>query len=93
MKTIFRILANKYVLATAVFVVMLLFFSPYDFFTMRDARKELDDLNGKIEFLNAESERMNKELNTLSTDTAAVEKYARELYHQKKDGEDVFVIK
>lgn len=93
MKTVFRILANKYVLATAVFVVMILFFSPYDYFTMKDAHKELDDLNEKIEFLNSESDRMNKELQTLSTDSNAVEKYARELYHQKKDAEDVYVIK
>lgn len=77
----------------AVFVVMILFFSPYDYFTVKKAQKELDSINEKITFLNAEADRMNKELSLLATDTVVLEKYARELYHQKKDGEDVYVVK
>lgn len=93
MKTALRILANKYVIATIVFLVMMLFFSPYDYFTMKAAKRELDEVNEKIDYMNKEADRMNKELATLATDTATLEKYARQLYHQKKDGEDVYVIK
>jgi cell division protein DivIC len=93
MKTTLRILANKYVIATIIFLVMMLFFSPYDYFTMKAAKKELNDINEKIDYLNAEADRMNNELATLVADSITLEKYARQLYHQKKDGEDVYVIK
>lgn len=93
MKIALRLLTNKYIIASIVFIVMVLFFSPYDYFTIRKAQAELDEVNEKIAFLNKESDRMNAELSTLITDTAALERYARELYHQKKEGEDVYVIK
>lgn len=93
MKRILKIIANKYIIASLVFLAMILFFSPYDVFTLQKSQKELDALKEKISFLNSESDRMDAELISLEKDTAKLEKYARELYHQKKDGEDVYLIK
>ena len=92
MKTILRIVTNKYVLALVIFGLMILVFSPYDLFTIRDSQKELDDINTKIEFLNVQSDSMDAELNKLKTDPATLEKYARESYHQKREREDVYIV-
>ena len=93
MKRTLKLLTNKYIIATLVFFSFILFFSPYNIFTLREEQKTLDDLNEKIEYLNAESDRMNQEIKLLEHDPVALEKYARELYHQKKDNEDVYIIK
>lgn len=92
MKTLFKIITNKYVLAFVIFGLMILFFSPYDLFTIRDSQNELDDINAKIEFLSNQSDSMDTELQKLKTDPATLEKYARESYHQKREGEDVYII-
>lgn len=93
MKLLLKLLANKYVIATAVFIAMMLFFSPYSYFTMRSARQELEEINSKIAFMNQAADSMQNELDALNKDAAVVERYARELYFQKRDNEDVFVIK
>ncbi|HTO16548.1 MAG TPA: septum formation initiator family protein [Edaphocola sp.] len=93
MKRTLKFITNKYLIATLVFIGLILFFSPYDIFTIRAEQKTLQELNDKIEYLNSESDRMNNEINQLETDTLALEKRARELYYQKKDNEDVYIVK
>jgi cell division protein FtsB len=92
MKTVLRIITNKYMLAIVVFALLMLFFSPYDLFTIRESQKELDELNNKIEYMTLESDSMDTELQQLKTNPEVLEQYARESYHHKKDGEDVYVI-
>lgn len=85
-------MTNKYVLAIVVFALLMLFFSPYDLFTIRESQRELDELDTKIEFLNTQSDSMDAALQHIKADPQALEQYARENYHHKKDGEDVYVI-
>lgn len=35
---------------------------------------------------------MDKELNDLNSNNSKLEQYARERYHEKQDGEDVYII-
>ena len=86
-----KILTNKYFIATLAFLLLMLFFDQNDWFTQRRRGKELEDVEAKIDHLRSESARMNKELDDLSR-PEKLEKLAREKYHEKRDGEDVYII-
>jgi cell division protein FtsB len=84
---------NKFFLATAVFVVWMLFFDKNDVFTQYQRRKELREIkNSSIYF--ADQIATERKISTeLKNNPAAVEKLAREKYLMKRDNEDLFLIK
>lgn len=92
MKKVFKVLANKYLLVGVAFVAWTVFFDQNDWMTLQQRQKELNGIKGNISYLNTEIDRMNKEKNDLLTNPAKLEKYARENYRMKHDGEDVYVI-
>ncbi|SJZ79892.1 FtsB family cell division protein [Sediminibacterium ginsengisoli] len=92
MKKTASILTNKYLLASGFFVVWMLFFDQRDFFEQRGKKAELRKLEQQKQFYLREIEKANKELVDLQSNPAALEKFARERYLMKKDGEDIFVI-
>ena len=55
-------------------------------------REELHEMNTKIEYLDKEVSRLQAEKKALQTDSATLEKYAREKYYMKTQHEDVFVF-
>ena len=92
MKKITKILTNKYVLAGAFFLVWMLFVDQRDFFQQRERKAELEKLEAKKRYYQTEIDKARKTLTDLQTDPAALEKFARERYLMKKDGEDIFTI-
>jgi len=92
MKKIIRFLTNKYFVATAFFVVWMLFFDQRDFFQQRERQAELDKLEAKKRYYQEEIAKTKKELEDLQNSPAALEKFAREHYLMKKDGEDIYII-
>lgn len=70
----------------------MLFFDQNDWFTQHERESELRHTQEKIDHLNGEVVRMEKELNDLNGSNARLEQYAREKYHEKRDGEDVYLI-
>ena len=92
MKKVLSILTNKYLLVSAFFVVWMLFFDRRDFFEQRDRTTELKKLESKKKYYEQEIEKARKELDELQNDPAALEKFAREHYLMKKDGEDIYLI-
>lgn len=90
MKRIIRIVTNKYLLALAAFGII--YFSQTDWETLQQGQRELKSVKENIAYLNAEIARMNKERTDLKNDPASLEKFAREQYHMKHEGEDVYVI-
>lgn len=85
-------LYNKYLLATAGFAIWMLFFDRNDIFVQRERGNELKALaQNKTYFIQqiAEERRFSEEL---KRDPAAIEKFAREQYKMKRDGEDLFLI-
>ena len=91
LKTILRIFANKYLLALTAFCVWLLFFDTRDVFSQLSRRRELQQLNTKIEYYNEQIQATKEEAKNLRDNAAAKEKYAREKYFMKKDNEDIFI--
>jgi cell division protein DivIC len=92
MKKFVSILLNKYVLVLIFFVVWMLFFDQRDFFQQQERRAELHKLEQKKAYYQQEIQKTKKELGDLQNSPAAVEKFARERYLMKKDGEDIFVV-
>jgi cell division protein DivIC len=92
MKKIARILTNKYLVAGAFFVVWMLFFDRRDYFQQRERAAELKKLETKKKYYVEEIGKARKELDDLQHNPAALEKYAREHYLMKKEGEDIYII-
>jgi cell division protein DivIC len=83
---------NIYVLTLAFFVAWMLFFDVNDVFTGMERKDELKQLEKKKAYYQQEIANTKKELDELQNSPAALEKFARERYKMKKDGEDVFII-
>ncbi len=92
MKSAFRILTNKFVITAVAFLLLMLFFDQNDWFTQKIKERELEETQQKIDFLNSEVERMEKDLHELNTNNERLEQYAREKYHEKKQDEDLYLI-
>jgi cell division protein FtsB len=91
-KKIRPIITNKYLLAGAFFIVWMLFFDQRDYFQQKEKTAELRKLEAKKEYYLKEIETAKKELQDIQSNPAALEKFARERYLMKKDGEDIFII-
>lgn len=92
MKKIASLLLNKYLMTIGLFIVWMLFFDQRDFFYVREQKQKLKDLENKKHYYQHEIEKTKKDLVDLQNNPIALEKFAREHYMMKKDGEDVFII-
>ncbi len=92
MKKVATILTNKYLVASVFFIVWMLFFDQRDYFQQRVRQAELNKLEAKKQYYVKEIEKTKKELQDLQNNPAALEKFAREHYLMKKNGEDIYII-
>lgn len=92
MKKFIPFLTNKYLLASVFFIVWMLFYDQRDYFQQKERRDELHKLEMKKAYYQQEIEKTRKELGNLENSPAALEKYARERYFMKKDGEEIFIL-
>jgi cell division protein FtsB len=91
-KNLLKLFTNKYVITAVLFLLLMLFFDQNDWFTQHARVKELEKTQQKIDHLNSEIGRMDKDLKDLNSSNVKLEQYAREKYHEKQDGEDVYII-
>lgn len=87
-----RLIKNKYFLTTIGIVVWLLCFDKNDVFTQYDLIQKLNKLESDRDYYIAEIKNNRSDIKELETNTASLEKFAREKYLMKKDNEDVYVI-
>jgi len=92
MQRIFKVIRNKYVIATLAFITWMLFFDRNDISSQYHYRSNLSELQKEKEFYLKETEKVKKDLEELTTDPKQLQKFAREKYYMKKDNEDVYVI-
>ncbi|MDR0790012.1 MAG: septum formation initiator family protein [Bacteroidales bacterium] len=87
-----RILKNRWFLAAIAFVVIILF-GTHSLIDLSQHRKELAELQKKRQQL--EEKIRQDSINTIrmQTDTAFIEKFAREKYMFKRSNEDLYIIK
>jgi cell division protein FtsB len=85
-------LKNKYLIAFASFVVIMLFMDKNDLFTTMARNKELRELKESRIYYSNEIQELTTVRDNLMRDPKTIEKYAREKYLMKRDNEDLFVI-
>jgi cell division protein DivIC len=92
LKKIFPILINRYFLVSVGFVVWMLFFDQRDYFQQKERASELNKVEAAKKYYNDEIENTKKQLNNLQNNPTAIEKYARERYLLKREGEEVYLF-
>jgi cell division protein DivIC len=92
LKKIWTFATNKYFLATALFLSWILFFAKNNIIQQYTEEKDFTGMRKKIDYLNSEIEAMREEQKKLQTDPKYLEKFAREHYKMKREGETVFVF-
>lgn len=85
-------LKNKYFLAFIIVLVWLLFFDTHSYVRQWRMQKQLKELRTQREYYKDEILRDSIAIEKLTTDPDALERYARENYLMKRQGEDVFII-
>ena len=92
LKKIFPILINRYFLVSVGFVVWMLFFDQRDYFQQKERASELNKVEAAKKYYNDEIEITKKQLNNLQSNPTAIEKYARERYLLKREGEEFYLF-
>jgi len=86
------ILKNKYLLTGLAFIIWLAFFDRNNLVSQFRTHKVLNDLKTEKKFYIDQAQKDSVALHDLTTDTASMERYAREKYMMKKDSEDIYII-
>jgi len=88
----FNLLKNKYTITIIAMMAWLLFFDRYDFITQYKTVKELKKLEEEKQYYVDEIAKNERNLKLLKEDSVYLERFAREKYLMKQQGEDVFII-
>ena len=83
---------NKFFVVTIAFIVWMLFFDKNDLVSQYEYHQQVNDLKKERDFYKAETDKVSKDLDELTSNPEKLEKFAREKYLMKKENEDVFVI-
>jgi len=91
-KKILPFIMNRYFLVSLGFVVWMLFFDQRDFFLQRERKAALEKLEAAKKYYQNEIADTKKHLDNIQSNPAAVEKYARERYLLRREGEEVYLF-
>ncbi|MDP3915977.1 MAG: septum formation initiator family protein [Bacteroidota bacterium] len=89
---ILKNVANKYLIAFAVFVVWVMFFDENNLKKHRQNLSDLAQLEAQVDFYKHKIEADKRKLYELQTNDENLEKFAREQFLMKKANEDIFLI-
>ncbi len=93
MKKVWKIIGNKYVIATLVFAALILFLDEYNLMVTGRVAREVNDLHAEEQALREAIVADSVNNATLRGNMDAIEHYGRENYYMKRPDEDIFVIK
>jgi cell division protein FtsB len=91
-KKIVPYLKNKYIIATAVLVLILVFFEDTNVYRLYLYKTELNNMRQENDLKEQEIEHIKIKTTELTTDPVALEIFARETYKMKKNDEVVFLF-
>jgi len=83
---------TKYAYTMLFFIIWVSFIDQNNIMTAYSYNSELKKLEAEKEYFNEAIEKTSKELFDLTENPATLEKFARENYYMKKEGEEVFVF-
>jgi cell division protein FtsB len=92
LKRLLHLLINKYFLTTVAFVVWMVFFDSNSLLTRNKLQEKLDGLQAEKQFYLQEIRKDSLLTQQLLTDSAQLEKFARERYLMKRSQEDVYLV-
>ena len=84
-------MSNIYVIIISIYLVWLLFFDMNSWLTHRELNQQQEKLQEQKQHLEKEIARDKAEIKKLE-DPKEMERFAREEYHMKKEGEEIFLI-
>ncbi|MEP2026328.1 MAG: septum formation initiator family protein [Reichenbachiella sp.] len=87
-----HITKNFYFLSGLSFLVWMLFFDTNDFYSQYQLSQKVKELEGQEKYYLQKIEEVNTDREALINDMELLERFAREKYYMKKDGEDLFVV-
>lgn len=85
-------LKNKYAYTLIFFIIWVCFIDQNNIMTAYTYNAELKKLEKEKEYYKSAIEKTSKELFDLTENPATLEKFARENYFMRKEGEEVFVF-
>lgn len=88
-----RILLNKYIIATIVFLVVIVFIDEYSLRVSSRLHRQVNELHTEEQALQRAIVEDSIANSTLRSSLDAKEHYGRENYYMKRSDEDIFVIK
>ena len=91
-KKILPIISNRYFIVAMGFAIWMVFFDQRDFFQQKERALELNKLEAAKKYYQDEISKTKKQLENLKNNPAAIEKFARERYLLKRDGEEVYLF-
>ena len=91
-KKIPAILFNRYFIVSVVFIVWMLFFDQRDYFQQRATAEELKKIQNSTKYYDDEINSTKSQLNNLQSNPTSIEKFGRERYLLKREGEELFLF-
>ena len=88
-----RVLKNKYVAATLVFLLFFCFLGENNIIVTRRLQREVSELRREVEMLKTNLEQDSIESSSITDNPDALEAYGREHYYMKRPEEDIFIVK
>ena len=91
-RRLLTLLKNRFVITFLVFLIIWLTAADNSYFVSRRLRKQVRELHRQEQQLQKKIESDSIQYLLLQHDPEAIERYGREHYFMRKDGEDVFVV-
>ena len=85
-------LKNRYVLVVIFFVFYITFFDAHDLISQIGIRWKIHNIHEQMDYLENDTKSAKNQIIELTTDSASLEKFAREEYRMKRENEEIFVI-
>ncbi len=82
----------KYLIVAVFFVIWVVFFDVHNFKRQIQYDLQIGELEDEKEYYLNKIKEDSTRLNELNTNDENLEKYAREKYHMKKEGEEIFLM-
>ncbi|MBI3234985.1 MAG: septum formation initiator family protein [Bacteroidetes bacterium] len=87
-----KLIKNKYILSTLIFLVWLIIFDKNNMIDQVQKEQEYQKLKNEADYYEAEIKKARTERDELFTNDATLEKFAREKYFMKKENEELFIM-
>ena len=89
---LFKVIRNKYFIATTVFVVWIIFFDANNLIDLFRVARHVGEQETQKEYYEKLIKSTEEKLNELSSNRDSLEKFAREQYFFKESDEEVFIV-